>query len=65
MIQIEYETFDQCEYCDQVFEPHQTVYMGWSKCFCSRRCRDKGHKRIKACIAKYPSLTDGYKKVKV
>jgi hypothetical protein len=59
------ETFDQCDYCDQVFEPHHTVYMGWSKCFCSRRCRDKYYKKIKVSV---PSKGLGgvfYKKVNV
>lgn len=57
------ETFDQCEYCDQVFEAPQTVYMGWSKCFCSRRCRDKGYKRLKELIAKNVVRRDYFTKM--
>jgi hypothetical protein len=62
---IDCETFDRCEYCNQGFEPHHTVYMGWSKCFCSRRCRDKYYKKLKQRIVIDNLQRDLYKKVNV
>lgn len=37
----DFEEFDKCHSCALLFEDYQTVFMGWSKSFCSKICRDR------------------------
>nr|QOI90316.1 hypothetical protein HWQ62_00179 [Pyramimonas orientalis virus] len=37
----------ECRYCEKEISSNDTLYMGWSRAFCSWKCRSEYNKRYK------------------